>query len=76
VIDGRESRKGISWLWARFEQRYQLDADTVGFGLHSCCAESTESIGFILKTSLNPKSYENTMLLATEDLFASEQSNE
>jgi hypothetical protein len=42
--------------------------------LHSCCeyTESTESIGFILKTSLNPKSYEDTMLLATEDLFASQ----
>lgn len=50
VIDGRGSRRGVSLLWARFEQRYQLDADTAfSFGLHSCCkyTESTESIGFI-----------------------------
>ena len=76
VIDGSESRRGVSLLWARFEQRYQLDADTTfGFGLHSCCkyTESAESIGFILKTSLSLKSHENTMLLATEDLLASQQ---
>jgi hypothetical protein len=43
--------------------------------VHSCCKynENTENIGFVLKTPLNPRSYENTLLLAIEDLFSPQQ---